>query len=178
MKRLIVTGLVAVALSGSMLFTINASSSTPASAADPLVTKSYVDAKISAEGSSRDDIVTDVMAQIEFIYGDKLNGASTGSSTGASYDDIAVYTRYTPVSANKGQVILGGEGTEIILRSGKAVGYIPDINGLVDVTDGKEIMSDTPLSINHLVVVPRDDGRGVMITENAWFIIKGPYRFK
>ncbi len=173
MKRLIVTGLVAVALSGSMLFTINASSSTPASAGDPLVTKSYVDAKIAAE-NSRDDIVTDVMAQIDFLYGDKLNGGSTSSGS----EDIAVYTRYTPVSANKGQVILGGEGTEIILRSGKASGYIPDTNGLVDVTDGKEIMNDTALSINHLVVVPRDDGRGVKITENAWFIIKGPYRFK
>lgn len=156
----------------------------PGSAEDPLVSQSYVDGKInqimslitgaaaSAGSGSYDEIVSDVMAQIEYLYGAKLNASDTAGVSGQQQTD-----RYVPVSASPGQVIIGEEGTEIILRSGTAAAYCPGPNGLVDVTDGGELLHNHTVKANHMLIVPRGDGRGVQVQTDAWFIIKGDYSF-
>ncbi len=179
LRKTIVTAICAVVItvitSGG---SAEASSVTPGSAGDPLVTQSYVDEKYNAlynqiasqslgaassggvmTSEQRNDIIAEVLTQIEQTYG----------SDGA--EDML----YTPVFANNGQIILGGEGTEIILRSGTAAGYVQGLNGLSDITTGMDIMGSVPVSLNHLLIVPRDDGRGVRATSDAWFLIKGPY---
>ncbi len=153
-----------------------ASNVQPGSAQDPLVTKSYVDDKLSQSATKVDQqaIVDDVMAQIEFLYGDTLSGNNTGSNTTATPGQEAAQT-YVPVSAKAGQIIVGHEGTEIILRSGTAVGYCPGANGLVNVTQGSELGNGDAVKLNNLLIVPRHDGRGVSVKTDAWFIIKGGY---
>jgi hypothetical protein len=158
------------------------SASAPGSASDPLVSKSYVDERIdqilnllsganfnqSGTSTNQPDteaIVAIVVSRLEHLYGDRLTGQATSA-----------FSSYVPVFAQSGQIILGGEGTEIILRSGSADGFCHGTNGLVDITSGQEIFNGQPLGINHLIIIPRDDGRGVIIRNDAWFIIKGSYR--
>lgn len=85
---------------------------------------------------------------------------------------------YAPVSVSYNQRIIGGEGTEIILRSGEACGYSEEEEGLLDVTKGIEIRHNQQVEKGHVLIVPRDDGRGIKVTgeEEAWFLIRGPYQ--
>jgi hypothetical protein len=120
---------------------------------DPLVSKSYVDDKI-----------TQVL---EIVNGGSVSTDGTVTSTAG--------TSYTPVYASVGQIVLGGEGTEIILRSGKGDIYITGADGIVDSTTGANLKNGDKATTNHMMIVPRNDGRGVKVTEAAWFLIKGDY---
>lgn len=174
-KKLLTTVIITVAIAGGI--TINnifASSATPGGSSDPLVSKSYVDAKFNElaelikngngggaiiSGMTEDQILAGVMDQLEIYYA----GVLTDSG------------KYVPVFAETGQIILGGEGTEIILRSGSAKGYIAGSNGIVNASDGTEIFNNDNIKINNLLIIPREDGRGVAVQTDAWFIIKGDY---
>lgn len=101
----------------------------PGDQSDPLVSKSYVDARIS----------------------------------------------YIPLQLQAGQKLIGGEGTEIILRSGEAVAIDNGANGVSDLTDGKDLRSGNKISLNHLLMVPRADGRGLQATTEGWVMIRGNY---
>ncbi|MEA4816524.1 MAG: hypothetical protein VB120_06675 [Lachnospiraceae bacterium] len=137
-----------------------ASGAEPGDASDPLVSKSYVDSKISetlsglsSSNLSEDEIVNEVLS--------KVNSASAA--------------QYVPVSASAGSIVIGGEGTEIILRSGAGIGYVIGSDGMVDATTGADVKNGTGIEKNHMLIVPRNDGRGVKVTSDAWFIIKGTY---
>ncbi len=141
---------------------LSAANVSPGSSADPLVSKSYVDEKIS-------ELLGVLSTSGGYNTGDSANSASqTNADT------------YTPVSAQSGQIILGGEGTEIILRSGSAVGYCEGENGIANVTIGADIGNGTIVGKNNLLIVPRNDGRGVKVSGNgeAWFLIKGSYEIR
>lgn len=116
---------------------------------DPLVSKSYVD-----------DRIEQVLSRI--------GQSSGGTATGAS-------TTFTPVSVAVGQTIVGGEGTEIILRAGKASVVIKGSEGISDVTTGQTLYNGHSATLNHLNIVSRADGRGFKVTEAAWFLVKGSY---
>jgi len=80
------------------------------------------------------------------------------------------------VRAVGGQRIIGGEGTEIILRGGQATAFTSGPDGLVNVTFGTELFGGESIPANHLLIVPRADGRGVNVhSAEAWFIIRGEY---
>lgn len=129
---------------------------TPGSESDPLVSKSYVDNKFNQ--------LNQLIASMGIGAGESGNNNSNNGSIG-----------FEPVFASAGQIVVGGEGAEIILRSGKAVGYITGTDGLVDATTGIEVFNGFEINKNHLVLVPRSDGRGAKVTEDAWFIVKGSY---
>ncbi len=118
----------------------------PGSTQDPLVSKSYVDQQIT---------------QLVSLIND-LGQAESLSS-------------FTPVRLNPGEILLGDEGTEIIMRSGQGVGFCSTENGMVDVTAGIDIVNHSEVKINHMLIVPRGDGRGVLAKTEAWFIIKGGF---
>lgn len=86
--------------------------------------------------------------------------------------------KYTPVHVGVGQTLLGSEGTEMILRVGRAFAVVPGKESLIDVTAGKELSDKKELSKHHIAIVPRNDGRGVKVTEDAWFLVKGDYVIK
>ncbi len=135
----------------TLMYSVSAAD--PGTSGDPLVTKSYVDEAISNLFSAL-----------------STNGGGSLSAEGDSF---------VPVKVEKGGILLGKEGAEIILRSGSAVSYCEGVDGIVDVTVGQEYFNGTQLSKNHMVIVPRADGRGAKVTgEEAWFIVKGGYSIK
>ncbi len=121
---------------------------TPGSSQDPVVTKSYVDSKL---------------AELKTLIGQGTGG--NGSS-------------YAPLQIIAGKTLLGGEGTEIILRSGEATAIDNGANGISDITAGKDIRTGEPIVQNHLLLIPREDGRGLKATTEIWVLIRGSYQLK
>ena len=83
-------------------------------------------------------------------------------------------TDYDVVYLTKGQTIVGS--SEFILRSGSAVSTCPGINGITDITDGVDLTDGMEIPWNHLLLVPRDDGRGITVTSTeAYIMARGQY---
>ncbi len=138
--------------------------SEPGSEGDPLVTLSYVEKKID---------------QLKYYVDTKLSGTSNTPNTTWEVVEVAA-----------GKSLICKDGTEIILRSGDArsiskisieikngVEIIID-NGLTDVTDGKDLKMDELISQDHLLIIPRDDGRGANTITRCFFLVKGDYDIK
>ncbi|MGE4215313.1 MAG: hypothetical protein AB7E42_11140 [Anaerotignaceae bacterium] len=176
-KKIAVFGTVTALIVAGTIYSVGAASSVdPGSSADPIVTKSYVDESIanllgilntsvSSTGTAINEqrIVDNVMAQIEDLGTADTSGALT----------------FEPVQATQGQIVVGKEGAEIILRSGTAISYCTGVDGIIDTSTGAEYFNGTELEKNHLIIIPRADGRGAVVTsQEAWFIIKGGYEIK
>lgn len=111
---------------------------------DPVVTKSYVDAKIA-----------------ELQNGSQGSGGET---------DV-----FHAVNIPAGKKLIGGEGTELILRSGSATALDNGADGVSDLTGGTDLRTGTAVAKNHLLLVPRADGRGIYAATEIWVMIKGAY---
>jgi hypothetical protein len=94
-------------------------------------------------------------------------------------DNTSATLAFEPVQVTQGQTIIGKEGSEIILRSGTAISYCSGEDGIIDTSTGAEYFNGTEIEKNHLVIIPRADGRGAVVTSTeAWFIVKGGYEIK
>lgn len=82
---------------------------------------------------------------------------------------------YVVVEVKAGQRVLGKGGTEIILRSGEATAIDNGANGVSDITAGKDLMTGQSVGQNHLLLVPKDDGRGIQAITDLFVMIRGPY---
>ncbi len=188
MKNKIISLSIAVSL--LMTATIFATSVTsPGSASDPVVSKSYVDTII---GDTLEKILelqkqyNELQLQVETIENVVVNEVSnkdndnvnTNQNNMDNTNDIEAEYYYTfkPIELSNNQLLLGEEGTELILRSGTAVSYTEVANGLTDITAGVEIMNNEPIPNNHVLIVPRSDNRGISVTANqTWVMIRGKY---
>ena len=137
------------------------SAKTPGSADDPVVTKSYVDAKVAAL----------VKAELDKLAG----GGDLGSSGDASAAALEV------VKIPVGQTMMVEAGGEVVIRTGSAVAVSSDENGLSDVTEGADIAPGKPVASNHLILFPRD-GRGIKHSPDAKtdmiVLVRGGYELK
>jgi hypothetical protein len=82
---------------------------------------------------------------------------------------------FLPVQVAAGKRLVGGAGAEIILRSGEATVIGNESNGVSDLTDGADLMTGAPVRANHLLLVPRDDGRGIAALTELWVMVRGPH---
>ncbi len=148
---------------------------------DPLVTKSYVDDKINqlinTSGSVNANAQTDVQQLKAEILAELSSLVSNSSNNSADTAQVSLGS-YIPVYVQAGQIILGGEGTELILRSGKANVYVTGVAGIVNATSGKELVNGNKADLNNIMIIPRNDGRGFKVSESAWFLVKGEYEIK
>ncbi|GAA0367972.1 hypothetical protein [Bacillus horti] len=138
---------------GAMLLGTTAGANTNGlgSVNDPLVTKSYVDQQIA-----------------------KVSGGSTGGGGG-----VEVESTLKVVQLQTGQQLIGQAGTEIIVRTGQVKGLVsPGGDGLSDVTEGVDIRG-TRVPANHLILIPRTDGRGIEVTKGpSSILVRGSYEIK
>lgn len=109
-------------------------------AADPVVTKSYVDQLFAsvAEGTTASNV-------------------------------------FEVVEVQAGSKLLGGGGTEMILRGGKATAIDNGKDGISDLTAGKDLKMNTTIALNHLLLIPKNDGRGIACSVKSWVMVKGAY---
>ncbi len=115
----------------------------PGTADDPVVTKSYVD-----------KVVSDLMQKLN------INGDANTNT-------------YQVVTVKEGQVILGKQGTEIIVRSGEGIVLSSVAGGLQDMTEGTDVEGGKYAPRYHLLIVPKEDGRGIMATKELIVMVRG-----
>lgn len=118
-------------------------------------------AATSTPGSEEDPVVTKSYVDSQIA---QIKGGSAGSTS-----------TYQPVRLTPGQKMIGGEGTEIILRSGEATAIDNGANGVSDVTGAKDLMTGQTVSLNHLLLIPRNDGRGILAGTEAYVMVRGTY---
>lgn len=127
---------------------------------DPLVTLSYVE-KIKGQ-----------------ILSELLEELNTGTITVTGNTNV----EYEVVELQQGQKVMASSSCEIIFRSGKATVVVTsDANrensiGLSDITGGVELLNGDEVPVNHYIIIPRADGRGIEITSAAaYLMIRGEY---
>lgn len=81
----------------------------------------------------------------------------------------------TVVELEPGQRLICGAGTEIILRGGSGAVIDSELGGLCDVTQGKDLRMGEAAPANHLLLVPRDDGRGIQALTAVILMVRGNY---
>lgn len=129
---------------------------------DPLVSLSYL------TGVFKPELLNEVDSRVNTKVSEAIaSQGQTGTSSGYVYKAIEVFA---------GQSVLGGEGTELILRSGEALSVCPGMNGLVDATGGMDLKGGLAVSQNHVYIIPREDGRGITMATDGYVMIKGAYR--
>jgi len=124
--------------------------------------------------SDRDALFADVMIYFEAMYGDMLRAALAFSE---GTDPNPVEPEVVPFEAllvPAGSTLTAEAGVEFVLRSGQATA-ISGPNGMVDVTAGHDITHGTRIPTNHLLLVPRTDGRGFFANTDTWVMIKGRF---
>ena len=154
-KKSLIILLVAALVFGMSVMTTAIAAGNAGTASDPIVTKSYVD-----------DLVKDLQAQIDKAGSSSSNSGSTASASGGTF---------VVVEVQAGQSVIGKEGTELVLRSGSATFIDNGAVGVSDLTAGADMMSPKAVTKNHLLLVPRDDGRGIKCSTHAYVMVKGGY---
>ena len=134
--------------------TLNAANNNVGSENNPLVTKNYVDTQI----ENQKQYITELRQEIE-----DLKQKEGNSST------------YKTVVVPQGSTIYGEDGTEMIVRAGEGTVVTSGTIGIQNVTTGEDIINGQIAPRNHLLIVPREDGRGLMATRQLTVMVRGGY---
>ncbi len=121
---------------------------------DPVVTKSYVDQKMN-----------ELSQQISTLK--REQGSDQGTNAGSFV--------YEVMSLEPGQMLLGKQGTEIIMRSGEGIVVASSAGGIQDITAGADLANGKPVPKYHLLITPREDGRGIIATKQMYVMVRGGY---
>ncbi len=139
---------------------------------DPIVTKSYVDQKVAeikssvSNNSSMMNQLETQQALIENLM-EEISELKNGQNTESNIFEVVV--------VQEGQVILGKQSTEMIVRSGKAKAVTSAAGGLQDITSGEDLDGSTIIPKNHLLLIPREDGRGLLADTKLTVMVRGGY---
>lgn len=170
---------------GLLYSSVNATSVDPGTIQDPLVTKSYVDEQMNAliekigelqmtTGSNTDNQSGTADVDLTSIYAD-IDAYIESSLTGTSPVNN-VSSKFEVLGLEAGTKLICSESSEVILRAGSATAIANEGgNGITDVTSGADLIMGVDIPKNHLLIIPRTDGRGIQIVTDAWVMVKGDY---
>ena len=82
------------------------------------------------------------------------------------------------VTVSKNKKLIGGSGCEIILRQGTAEIVASELGGISDVTLAVDLVDGATVPANHLLIIPRDDGRGFKAKTDVIVMVKGNYEIQ
>ena len=134
---------------------------------DPLVTKSYVDAQIARLGSgTNSNLEARLSAQEDLISVLSQEIANLKEAGSSSFEIVKV---------PEGNIIYGKQGSEMIIRSGVGSIIASSAGGVQDVTDGVDLAAGVKAPNNNLLIIPREDGRGIMASKMMVVMVRGGY---
>lgn len=150
---------------------------------DPLVSLSYLNETfmktvtervqamiVNRDAALRAELSTEITKAEQEIAREYGSG-NEGSNLPGEYET----TTFVVVTLEKGQVLTGLTGCELMLRVGSAVCVAESSPGLVDTTTGSSLAGGKALTANHLYMATVD-GRGVKATaDTVKVLIRGPY---
>ena len=159
MKKILIIAVILIFSLTSVIF------AAPGDTSDPILVLSYLNDRLEdlIEKYSLEDI-DEMKEQIDDLS-DSTNTPGSGNSSMA----------LEVVEIKTGEKIICGAGTELILRGGEAKIIGSELGGLTNVTMGKDFVSGMAAVPNNLLIVPRDDGRGVYTDSYAIFMVRGSY---
>lgn len=133
---------------------------------DPIVTQSYVELRVEQVKDYFEQKIKIISDNVDVIKKDILDIQSKQS----------VANIFEPITLKKNNKIIGGAGTEIVLRTGSSKAVTTTEGGILDITSGLDIQNGKDIIKQHLLIIPRNDGRGLIITsDSAVVMIKGSY---
>lgn len=152
----------------------------PGGIEDPLVTRSYVDSRIE-ELTNRIAVLEQMLqgAAPPVAGGQQVNMAEIMAQVDARLAGFAATGGVVPFTIHQveaGQRIFFEAGAEYIVRVGTAVA-LAGPNGHIDVTAARDIQHGEIIGLNHLILIPQTDGRGVQFNTIGWIMIKGGFWF-
>lgn len=155
----------------SLGWTVLAFAADPGSEKDPLISLSYFENKI-------EELKTDITNTLSKELTDKFDELKTSfEKTVNEIKDkgVSAPSTFEVINVNENESIICDAGTEIIVRSGKftAIGSIS--GGISDVTSGRDLVTDEEIENNHLLIVPKSDGRGITAKVAGAVMIKGDF---
>ncbi|MCL2203706.1 MAG: hypothetical protein FWB88_07180 [Defluviitaleaceae bacterium] len=202
-RKNLVTLILALVLVGAVVFPAMRAvvAAQPGDAADPLVTRRYVDERIDTLWTEIQALRNENALLRNMVEAGGLPGLPGGTPwdmqalTAAVFADVmlsfeAIYgdmlrqatgegeersLEFVSINTRNGQTLTLENGTEAILRTGAAV-VVAGPNGLVDMTAGRDIENGAVVRHNHLLIAPRSDGRGMRFTaESSWVMVRGAF---
>ena len=134
----------------------------PGDSNDPIVVLSYLNDRIKA-------LINDYKLEDIVNLQKKVDDLAKTGGSGGSTATLEV------VEIRAGEKLIAGAGAELILRGGKAFVIGSEMGGIANVTSGKDFVSGMEFVANHLMIVPRGDGRGAYTNDYAIFMVRGTY---
>ena len=151
----------------------------PGSEKDPLISLSYFENKIEALKTEITEALTKnidekLTSDLETMQKDldktiKEVKEQAKTTTAGSFELITLA---------ENESLICETGTEIIIRSGRCVAIATEAGGLSDTTDGIDIPNNEIIQKNHLIIVPKNDGRGIRCEITGAVMVKGSYEKK
>lgn len=161
---------------------VTAVSPEPGTDNDPVVSQSYVDQKvgeIAAKLETANTTISDLTKKLTEASDKIAKLTVSNDAMSKQLKDVNPESfQFQPLELKKGQKLIAGASTEIILRSGSAKAISGTYGGLSDITAAKsaDLTTGAPIALNHLLLVSRDDGRGITAVTGCWLIVKGTYK--
>ncbi|MBK5251761.1 MAG: hypothetical protein JJE29_03900 [Peptostreptococcaceae bacterium] len=161
-KKKLAIPVIAIIVLLAMTLGVLAASYEPGSENDPVVTLSYVESRLA-------EIVSDFQEKLDSV---SVNDGNTSSPI----ETQTLESGFEAIMIPSGSFVYFGGNTQVILRSGAMTAIAsPKGNGLADLTAGKDLKTGDAVQMNHLLLVPINDGRGVSVSIDSWMMIKGNY---
>ena len=134
---------------------------------DPIISLSYFNQRVALLNDTLIEKIENLDKKIESI---DINQSGT--------NDISQgYPKFTVLALKTGDQLFLSESTEVIMRSGDAYSIANEYgDGLADVTSGKDLKQGEKLIRNHLLITPREDGRGIKCQSEVFVMVKGNYK--
>lgn len=127
----------------------------PGSGDDPLVTLSYI----------TDKVIPEIKAYID----EKLSNTAPNETKPVTSSDFSL------VNVKANHKIIGGEGTQFVLRMGTGTIVATENGGVADLTSGIDLKHGTEIPANHNLLAPKNDSRGLHMETDGILLIKGTY---
>lgn len=136
----------------------------PGDSNDPIVVLSYLNQRLSS-------LISEYKLDKISTALDKINSMEEQPSSTESGSRA-----FEIVKINSGEKLIAESGTELILRGGEAYIIGSELGGITDVTAGYDFTNNMKVKDNHLLIIPRSDGRGVYTKDSALFMVRGAYK--
>lgn len=151
------------------------------SSEDPLVSLSYLTKIFKTEllEELNDTIEDEIARRFENLDLSQYQPSQPVQPSYPSYEEPApaVSSSYEVVELTWGDALYAAGACDIMLRAGSAYCVAPDASqGIADYTAGAEIYNYQYLTKNHMCLIPRGDGRGIVAdSESVFVMVKGEY---
>jgi|LSQX01.1.fsa_nt_gb hypothetical protein len=145
---------------------------------DPLTTLSYVEMRLEEIEEKILQKVRDILADLDWDDVSKPDNQPTEPEqpeTPEEPPEIKEEIIWQVIVLEKDERLVAEAGCEIILRSGEAYAIASALGGVADLTAGSDLGTGQSIALNHHLLIPRSDGRGLKAEEMSYLMIKGQY---